>query len=140
ITIYTDGSCEANGTASASAGCGLWYAEAHPNNTALHLPHALASNNAAELAAILLSIQQNYSTKLIKIISDSQYCIDALVKHLQRWADEGFIEIRNTEILCALYVTLITAPNIIALKKVKGHSGDLGNDGADRLAAQGAKC
>ncbi|KAF8977801.1 hypothetical protein BDQ17DRAFT_1266240, partial [Cyathus striatus] len=109
-----------------------------PNNTAVHLPHTLASNNAAELVAILLSIQQNQSTKIIKIISDSQYSIDALTIHLQEWANQGFIEIKNADILRTLYITLITSPNVILLKKVKDHSGDTGNEGADRLAATGA--
>ncbi|KAF8998687.1 ribonuclease H-like domain-containing protein, partial [Cyathus striatus] len=136
--IHTDGSCADNGTDSARAGSGLWYAEAHPHNAAVRLPNLLATNNAAELVAILLGLQRNSSTKVIKIISDSQYCIDGLVLHLQDWADRGFIVVKTPDILRTLYVTLLTTPNLILLKKVKGHSGDIGNEGADRLAAEGA--
>ncbi|KAF8981934.1 ribonuclease H-like domain-containing protein, partial [Cyathus striatus] len=119
-------------------GSGIWYTEAHPWNMAFCLPHLLATNNAAELAAILLSLQCNNNTKIIKIISDSQYCINGIVTHLQKWADLRFIAIQNADILHTLYVTLITTPNMLLLKKVKGHSGDKGNEGADRLAVEGA--
>ncbi|KAG2004399.1 hypothetical protein CC2G_002960 [Coprinopsis cinerea AmutBmut pab1-1] len=138
VSVYTDGSCSANGTASARAGSGIWYGPEDNRNRALRLPDKLASNNAGELAAILAAIQDNQSAKNLHVISDSKYAIDAITKHIGRWADEGFTRVKNKPIVHALFGELVTASSAITLEKVKGHSGDAGNDGADRLAATGA--
>ncbi|KAF6763489.1 hypothetical protein DFP72DRAFT_800579, partial [Ephemerocybe angulata] len=71
--------------------------------------------------------------------SDSQYTIDAVSKHAQRWLDEGFIGVANKHIIQALVGELMATKAEVRLRKVKGHSGDAGNDGADALAGEGAR-
>ncbi|KAF6759304.1 hypothetical protein DFP72DRAFT_784768, partial [Ephemerocybe angulata] len=51
VTVYTDGSCTLNGTASARAGSGIWYGQDDARNTALRIPGDMASNNVGELVA-----------------------------------------------------------------------------------------
>ncbi|KAH6902973.1 ribonuclease H-like protein, partial [Coprinopsis sp. MPI-PUGE-AT-0042] len=138
VTAYTDGSCTGNGTSDARAGSGVWYARGDERNKALRVPDHLASNNAGELLAILVGLNDNATTKQTNIISDSQYAIEAATKHIHRNADRGFIGIKNKEILWCIYDTILTTDNETYLEKVKGHSGNEGNDGADALAAEGA--
>ncbi|KAH6911656.1 ribonuclease H-like domain-containing protein, partial [Coprinopsis sp. MPI-PUGE-AT-0042] len=135
---YTDGSCVNNGTASAKAGSGVWYCDGDERNRALRLPDNIASNNTGELLAALTAICENQTTRTLTIISDSRYTLDALMKHIPRWADEGFVRAKNTPILRQLYWEILTTNNVVFLKKVKGHSGDEGNDAADGLAATGS--
>ncbi|KAF6758942.1 hypothetical protein DFP72DRAFT_807262, partial [Ephemerocybe angulata] len=72
------------------------------------------------------------------ITSDSQYAINAITHHADKWIDMGFTNIGNADVLRALYAELKHARARIYLRKVKGHSNDEGNDGADLEANRGA--
>ncbi|KAF5320628.1 hypothetical protein D9611_013726 [Ephemerocybe angulata] len=138
-TVYTDGSCSGNGTASARAGSGIWYGENEARNEAIRIPTAMASNNVGELVAALVAIQKNPRVQYLDIVSDSKYTIDALTTLLPRWADEGFTNCKNKSVLAAMYGEVLASSSTIRTRKVKGHSGDPGNDAADALAATGAE-
>ncbi|KAF6754030.1 hypothetical protein DFP72DRAFT_813511 [Ephemerocybe angulata] len=99
----------------------------------------MASNNAGELVAALVAVQKNHRTQYVDIVSDSKYTIDALTTLLPRWADEGFTNCKNIDTLAALYGEVLSTRSTVRTKKVKGHSGDPGNDAADALAAVGAE-
>ncbi|RDX53126.1 hypothetical protein OH76DRAFT_1316751, partial [Lentinus brumalis] len=54
--VYTDGSCENNGTLSATAGSGVWFGPDNARNIAARTPDNVAqSNQAAEVYAVLLA-------------------------------------------------------------------------------------
>lgn len=139
VTLYTDGSCQNNGTADARCGSGIWYGEGDPRNKALRIKTRHQSNNVGELAAVLVAMQSHQNAKALRIVSDSQYTIDVLTKHAQQWLDEGFSKVANKEIVASMVGELTTTKSNIYFRKVKGHSGDIGNDGADSLANQGAR-
>jgi ribonuclease HI len=138
ITLYTDGSSLENGEQDSRTGSGVWYGPEDERNRAIRLPPLFTTNNAAELAAILIAIQDNREAGKLIIHLDSQYAIDAVTTHLGQWVDEGFIRRQNKEILQTIYGELLHMETEIALKKVEGHSGIEGNKGADRLADRGA--
>ncbi|TEB22365.1 ribonuclease H-like protein, partial [Coprinellus micaceus] len=96
-------------------------------------------NNVGELVAILVAVQTHTDVKQIRIATDSQYAMDALTMHAEDWADDGFVDTKNGEIIKALLGEIQTAKAQVMIKKVKGHSGDRGNDGADALANEGAR-
>lgn len=138
VDLYTDGSCHNNGTAGARCGSGLWYGHNDERNRALRigLPHS--SNNVGELAAVLVALQTHNNAKSLTITSDSQYTIDVLTKHAQKWLNEGFSGVSNKALIAAMVGELIATKTTVYMRKVKGHSGDEGNDGADKLADEGA--
>lgn len=68
------------------------------------------------------------------IISDSKYAIDGLTKNLRRWEDEGYLTISNGPIIRATVAEIRKRKARTNLKWVKGHTGNEGNEAADRLA------
>ncbi|KAF6740885.1 ribonuclease H-like protein [Ephemerocybe angulata] len=139
VEVYTDGSCHGNGSTDAKCGSGIWYGEGDERNTSTRVgPPLPLTNNTGELIAILESIQQNESAQSINIASDSQYAIETLTKLSQTWLSKGLAGVKNPEIVSALMGEIMAANGRINLRKVKGHSGDHGNDAADILANAGA--
>ncbi|KAF5378486.1 hypothetical protein D9615_007135 [Tricholomella constricta] len=139
IKVWTDGSCIANGDEDARAGSGLWYGENDERNLAIRLPPSMEqSNNAGEATAILIAAQRAPPNATLHILSDSKIVIDGLTKNLTTWEDKGWIGVSNKDILKATVAQLRTRKGKTLFTKVKGHSGDVGNDGADTLANEGA--
>lgn len=140
VIVYTDGSCESNGTLEARAGAGTWYyAQDDVRNKAIRLPDDLdQSNNTGELVAILTAAVDTPSNHTLEIRTDSQYAIDNLITHRARHED-GWINTSNREISKKIIAVLRQRNGTTFLKKVKGHSGDQGNDGADQMANIGAR-
>ncbi|KAF5381283.1 hypothetical protein D9615_008354 [Tricholomella constricta] len=140
IIVYTDGSCINNGCEDAKAGSGLWYGPDDARNLSLRLPDTLEqTNNTGEAVAILVAAQKAGPTANLTIRSDSQITIDGLIKNLPKWESKGWIGVANSAILKATVATLRQRAGKTILQKVKGHSDDPGNDGADRLAGIGAR-
>ncbi|KNZ73963.1 hypothetical protein J132_09038, partial [Termitomyces sp. J132] len=65
--------------------------------------------------------------------------IDNLTSLLSKHENEGWIGTENKEIFKPLVATLRERKGLTILEKVKGHAGIEGNEGADRLANEGAK-
>ena len=119
IVVYTDGSAATTG-----AGAACWHQPGHPRNrmwkvTAGTMPEDRATNQRAELIAILASRRLNGGALICR--TDSQWVIDgvrganAVESHLDLWRE------------------LDLAQNF-TLEKVDAHQGDLGNEAADTLA------
>ncbi|KAF5381553.1 hypothetical protein D9615_005523 [Tricholomella constricta] len=139
IRVWTDGSCIANGDENARAGSGLWYGENDQRNLAIKLPLDMEqSNNSGEAAAILIAARNAPPNATLHIFSDSKIVIEGLTKNLNTWEDKGWIGISNRTILKATVAQLRARKGTTLFTKVKGHSGDVGNDGADALAKMGA--
>ena len=137
LTIYTDGSCEDNGSTTARCGAGIWISDSHPLNRSIKVPGPSQSNQVGELAAILVALQISPRTADLTIITDSQYAIKALNHTLQDWEDSGWSNVQNATWLeaTAYHLRIRCAPT--RFKWVKGHDGTRGNEEADKLAAIG---
>jgi ribonuclease HI len=138
VTVYTDGSCTNNGKADAKAGAGVWFAENDPRNQALKIPGPDQTNQVGEIAAIIAALEKIPTFAPLTIISDSMYVIDGLTKHLEHWENRGWIEISNQEWFKKAAYLLWKRSAPTTFKWVKGHSGDKGNEGSDKLAKEGA--
>jgi ribonuclease HI len=97
ITAYTDRSCSRTASNEAKAGCGVWFGDEDERNIALHMPKRFATNNAAELTAIIAAVSQANPTADLNIISDSSYVINGLTKYMRNWEDIRGIDIKNHE-------------------------------------------
>lgn len=138
--MYTDGAALQNGDENAQAGSGLWYGQNDPRNAAIRLPDTIEqTNNAGEAVAILEAVRRAPKNSLLRIRSDSQVIIDGLTKNLQTWEDKGWIGVMNKDVLIPTVALMRSREGHTILEKVKGHSGNIGNDGADALAGEGAR-
>ncbi|KAJ7662713.1 hypothetical protein DFH06DRAFT_1268724 [Mycena polygramma] len=64
----------------------------------------------------------------LRIESDSKYAINSATKFLTKWEDQGYIGIENKQLAQAQ----------TEFRWVKGHNGNTLNEGADKLANEGA--
>jgi len=139
LVIYTDGSCINNGTADAKAGCGVWYGNEDTRNMAIRVPGKEQSNQIGELLAILHAVQNTPGNQDLRICSDSRFAIDGLTKHAQNWEAKDWIAIRHGKLFKCTTAWIRARTGKTTLKWVKGHAGIEGNEGADKLAAEGTQ-
>ncbi|KAF6751799.1 hypothetical protein DFP72DRAFT_815935 [Ephemerocybe angulata] len=140
VVVYTDGSCTNAGYEEAKAGAGVWYGKDDTRNKALRVPSDLPqTNNTAEAAAVLVAIQSSRSRDTLIIRTDSKYVIDAVGGNRRKIEDTDWLGQSNRNILEPIIARIRQRKGRTIFEKVKGHSGDEGNDGADALAAEGAE-
>jgi ribonuclease HI len=72
------------------------------------------------------------------IKTHSESAIKGLTKYLPTWEDKGWIAIANKDLLKCIVAWARARSNTTTLHWVKGHNGELGNEEADKLAAEGA--
>ncbi|TKR77050.1 hypothetical protein L596_018098 [Steinernema carpocapsae] len=53
--VYTDGACSSNGRKNARAGYGVYWGDDHPDNVSKPLEGSVATNNRAELQAVVVA-------------------------------------------------------------------------------------
>ena len=138
LTVYTDGACFNNGKHNARCGSGVYFGPNDVRNCAFRPPGDLQSNQAAELIAIYKAVSTVPKFIPLRIVTDSLYAINGLTQHLSTWEDNGWIGIKNASLfrLTASVLKQRTAPT--TFQWIKGHSDNIGNEEADRLAKEGA--
>ena len=95
LTVYTDGSCLQNGSNNARSGGGVWIADGHPLNRAIHVPGRDQSNQAGEIAAVVVALQSVPQNADLTIITNSQYVITTITNSLQSCEDAGWTGVPN---------------------------------------------
>lgn len=138
IVAYTDGLCIDRGTKRARTGRGTWFRVNHPDNTSLWIPGEAQSNQVGEVVAVLHTVRTAPVFVPLKILSDLEYVIEGLTIFLKEWEERGFIGIANKEFFMALAALLRERGAPTMFKWIKGHAGIEGNEGADKLAGEGA--
>lgn len=138
IEAWTDGSCLFGRTKNARTGSGIWYKENDLRNRALRVPGKIQSNQVGELVAVMYTVQNTPPFAPLKITTDLEYVIDGLTKNLQRWEENDWIGVANSTHWRVLIAELRQRGAPFQIRWVKGHSGDKGNEGADKLAGEGA--
>lgn len=155
IRIYTDGSCEGNGTDEAVGGFGVialdkdekifynYYKKEEKEKG------KRVTNNRCELKAILHSFllfgkKDNNIAELPIIISDSSYCINIFTNWMFNWADNDWKRPNgktpdNLDLIQAFYQRWQEGYRI-QFELVKGHNGDFWNEMVDQLATGKITC
>ncbi len=139
VEVYTDGSCDANGTRLARAGSGVWFGPNDERNRAARVPGTYQTNQTAEAHAVAIATSLVPPFAPLHIVSDSKYLVEGLTKRLPDWEKRGWLGIANAGVLQDLAVRLRARSAITTFRWVKGHSGVEGNESADRLASRGAE-
>lgn len=140
IDIYTDGACSTNGTWDSAYAFVVLEDGLHTHSEGAYI--GKATNNVAELAAVLAGLQYAITipTKEITIYSDSAYIVNCFnQKWYINWEQNNWQTARKMPVLNQEYWRPIiqiykNSPTPINFVKVKGHSGDKINTEVDRIA------
>ena len=126
IEIYTDGSCLKN-----PGGPGGWAAIIVQNGSEeeLHGGENETTNNRMEMTAVIEGLVALPESSEAKVFSDSQYVINTMTRNWKR---------NKNQDLWAKLDTAVQRRNV-TWQWVRGHSGHLMNERADRLALMEAK-
>lgn len=133
--VYTDGACINQGLPGAKAGYGVYWGEGHPNNRSGRVTGVQDSNRGELFAAqqaINTAKAQGFSS--LTIHSDSSYVRDA-VNGASGFQSAG----QNRDLMQSIHDSVRHSGMSVNVDHVKGHSGHAGNDGANKLAREGAK-
>ena len=143
-TIYTDGACSSNGKTSAKAGYGVWF----DSFNSISIPdiservHGAQTNQRAELMAAVSGIKAVLFAgyKHVTLYTDSTYVLEGATDWVNGWMEKDFHNNRKSPISNQdLWKEILNLKKSITVTyiKVKGHSGDMGNELADELARSG---
>lgn len=147
LEVYTDGSSLANGKAGSRAGFGVYFGDNDPRNISERLQGEPQTNQRAELMAMLRALEVAPLHQIVKIYSDSQYSIKCVTEWAIGWKNRNWMtasgeKVKNQDIIRAVLAKLDERTKAGAntyFQWVKGHSANVGNEAADRLAVRGAK-
>ena len=157
--IFTDGSCPDNGRRGAKGGFGVHVYSDKQSGLDISeplMPNEQQTNNRGELRAIqaALDLIDKHGSKWykdhgkIQIWTDSEYCINSLVKWSAGWKRNNWMKrdgclIQNLDLVRPMYERLSKMPRV-SLKHVRAHQDGKknefpfdGNREADRLAREG---
>lgn len=136
VVIYTDGACRGN------PGPGGWGAVLRYNGTErrLHGGEVPTTNNRMELMGAIQALEALKEPCLVTLQTDSRYVMQGLTEWLPGWRRRNWKTadkkpVKNQDLWQRLDAA--AARHKIDWRWVKGHSGDEGNELADRLANAG---
>lgn len=133
VTIYTDGACSGN------PGPGGWgvvlIAGGHEKD--LKGAEAVTTNNRMELTAAIEALRALKHPCHVTLFTDSRYLVDGITQWLRAWKARDWKTadrkpVKNVDLWQALDQAL--ARHEVRFHWVRGHSGNDGNERADRLA------
>ena len=135
VVIHTDGACRGN------PGPGGWGAVLHyrGNRKTLQGFEADTTNNRMELTAVIQALRALKRGCTVELVTDSKYVMTGINEWLANWKRNGWKTaakkpVKNSDLWQQLDAE--TARHELTWRWVKGHSGDPGNELADRLANQ----
>jgi ribonuclease HI len=143
--IYVDGSCTGNGKNENSGGFGVVEINEQGKVVFAYAEHCEnTTNNREELKAILYATKKygtNNNFLVNTIYSDSNYCVQALNNWMFNWFHNNWLKSdrkppENLDLIKEYFNYRIIKNYCLNLEKIRGHSGILGNELADKLATK----
>ena len=136
VVVYTDGACRGN---PGPGGWGVWL-KCGEHERELFGGEALTTNNRMELTAPIEALASLKRSCQVTIYTDSQYVRQGITAWIHGWKARGWLTadkkpVKNVELWQRL--DTLNASHHVTWRWVKGHSGDPGNERADRLANRG---
>lgn len=136
VIAYTDGACRGN------PGPGGWGALLRWNDQVKELcgGESRTTNNRMELTAAIAALEALRQPCAVTLHTDSVYVMQGLTQWLPGWKARGWRTaerkpVKNQDLWQRLDAA--AARHAVDWRWVKGHSGDAGNEAADRLANRG---
>ena len=136
VIVYTDGACRRN------PGPGGWGALLRfgANEKALSGGESPTTNNRMELTGAIMALEALSEPCAVTLHTDSKYVMQGLTEWLPGWKKRGWKTadkkpVKNQDLWQRLDTA--AARHRVDWRWVKGHSGDAGNEAADRLANVG---
>ena len=136
VTIYTDGACRGN------PGKGGWGAVLYSADKTKEIygGELNTTNNRMELSAALNALKALKKSCDISLFTDSQYLRLGITQWIGKWHQNNWMSsnkkpIKNRDLWQELFE--LSKMHKIDWQWVKGHSGDIGNELADKLANTG---
>ena len=133
VVMYTDGACSGN------PGNGGWgaYIEIDDKKIELSGSENNTTNNRMELKAVIHALDYLNEKREIIIFTDSKYVMQGIQEWIKKWKTNDWKTAQKKDVKNKdLWVELdnLTDKHSIKWEWVKGHSGDYGNEIADKLA------
>lgn len=136
VTIYTDGACRGN------PGPGGWGAvlEYQSRRKELKGAETQTTNNRMEMMAAIQALQALRQPCQVLLYTDSTYLRKGITEWLPNWKRRNWRTadkkpVKNADLWQQLEAE--AQRHHVDWRWVKGHSGDPGNEAADRLANEG---
>lgn len=135
--VYTDGACLGN------PGPGGWAWAVVPGGAYASGPEALTTNQRMEVTAVLEALRALDGPLCVR--SDSTYVVNCFRdRWWEGWLARGWLTaakkpVANRDLWEPLIEAWRPRSHEVEFRWVKGHSGDAGNDLADRLAVEAAR-
>ncbi|EIM90462.1 ribonuclease H-like protein, partial [Stereum hirsutum FP-91666 SS1] len=136
MSVWTDGSCHGNGRDGARAGAGIWWAANSPRNVSARVPGA-QTNMRGELLAVYIALREADPRRTLILYTDNEVVIRTYCYWVEGMLARGW-KCANADIIRPTAGLLHARPARVWFRWVKGHSGDVGNDGSDTKANEGA--
>lgn len=147
VNIYTDGSCINNGKSNATASIGIWV-EGHLDMCVSEcIESRPQTNQVAELCAIGRALDISNEFEKINIFTDSKYAMSCVTEWCFKWERNGWKSSRgkaptNMELIKEVINklrSLESSGKTISFTYIPGHSGNIGNNEAHRLAISASR-
>ena len=136
VIIYTDGACRGN------PGPGGWGALIQFDTVQKEIfgGQNVTTNNQMELSAAIEGLSTLKEPCNVELFTDSKYVMDGITQWIQNWKKNNWKtaakkEVKNKDLWQKL--DQLMTYHHVQWHWVKGHSGDPGNEKADRLANKG---
>lgn len=115
-------------------------------NISERLAGPIQTNQRAELTAILRALEVVTPYQPVRVVTDSQYSINCVTVWSRSWERKGWKtatgeDVKNQDLVKAIRERVKEreeAGTETAFEWVKGHSKNVGNEAADRLAVAGS--
>lgn len=136
VIIYTDGACRGN------PGPGGWGVFLHYKGSTRELwgGERETTNNRMELMAAIRALETLTRPCKVELHTDSKYLLQGITEWMANWKKRGWktaskTPVKNVDLWQRLDAAI--KPHQIQWKWVRGHTGEPGNEKADRLANRG---
>ena len=135
INIWTDGACSGN------PGPGGWGALIKYNNSVKKISGSekYTTNNRMEMMAVIKALKDVDVESKINLYTDSKYVKEGITNWIHGWKKNNWTnsnkkDVKNKDLWVEL--DILSQKYNITWNWVKGHSGNIENDIADKLATE----